>query len=319
MKRTLITGITGFAGSFLAEHLLSLNIQDQEIYGTYLSDSSLENIQSIKENLSLTKIDLTDSGAVEELIKSVMPSEIYHLAALPSPADSYADPATYIHNNVDVQLHILEALKKHSPQTRLVLVSSGEVYGQVNPDELPLDENTLFRPTSPYSVSKATQDLLGLQYYLAFKLPIIRVRPFNHIGPKQSPAFVVASFAKQIAEVEKQEGHASIKVGNLSARRDFTDVRDMVRAYQVVMDKGNVGEVYNIGSGTSVAIQTIVDSFIQMAKKEITVEVDQARIRPLDIPDIICDATKIRSLGWNTQIQLDQTLKDTLEYWRKQV
>ncbi len=196
---------------------------------------------------------------------------------------------------------------------------NSDVYGQVTPEELPLDEDTQFRPTSPYSVSKATQDLLGLQYYLAFKLPIIRVRPFNHIGPRQSPAFVVSSFAKQIAEIEKEDGQTSIKVGNLSARRDFTDVRDMVRAYQIVMDKGEVGEVYNIGSGSSVSIQTIVDNFIKLAKKEISIEIDPARIRPLDIPDIVCDAKKIHSLGWSTQIQLDQTLKDTLEYWREQV
>ncbi|HRN95988.1 MAG TPA: GDP-mannose 4,6-dehydratase [Candidatus Levybacteria bacterium] len=319
MKKILITGVTGFAGSFLAEHLLSLHNEEQEIHGTYLSDSSLENVNSIKDQLSLVKIDLTDSASVDSLIESVKPHEVYHLAALPSPADSYEDPSKYIHNNVDVQLHLLEAIKKYSSDTRIVIISSGEIYGQVDPDQLPLDENTPFRPTSPYSVSKATQDLLALQYYISYKLPIIRVRPFNHIGPRQSPAFVVASFAKQIAEIEKQDHESVIKVGNLSARRDFTDVRDTVRAYQIAMEKGIVGEVYNIGSGESVPIQKIVDTLITMSDKDLKIEVDQSRLRPSDIPDIVCDASKIQSLGWSTQISLEQTLEDTLAYWRGQV
>jgi GDP-4-dehydro-6-deoxy-D-mannose reductase len=318
MKKILITGITGFAGSFLAEHLLSLGSPDQEIHGTYLSDSSLENIESIKNELSLTKVDLTNSQSVYDLIESIKPDELYHLAALPSPADSFAEPTKYIHNNVDVQVHILEAIRKLSPQTRVLIVSSGEIYGLVSPEQLPLDENTQFRPTSPYSVSKATQDLLGLQYFISYKLPIIRVRPFNHIGPRQSPAFVVASFAKQIAEAEKVDQKSVIKVGNLAARRDFTDVRDMVRAYHIIMEKGEVGNVYNVGKGESVTMQTIVDTLISLSNNELMTEVDPNRLRPSDIPDIVCDSGKIKKLGWEPKIHLDETLRDTLEYWRKQ-
>lgn len=316
MKKILITGITGFAGSFLAEHLISQNDPDIEIHGTYLSQSSLENVASIQDKLSLVEIDLTDATAVSELIQKVMPHEVYHLAALPSPADSFADPSKYIHNNVDVQLHLLEAIRKFTPDTRVLIVSSGEIYGQVDPAQLPLDENTPFRPTSPYSVSKATQDLLALQYYISYKMPIIRVRPFNHIGPRQSPAFVVASFAKQIAEIEKEGKGTALKVGNLEAKRDFTDVRDMVRAYTIVMEKGEPGEVYNIGKGSSVSIQDVVDTLFGLSTAEKKIEVDQSRLRPSDIPDIVCDAKKVRALGWSDEIALKQTLQDALEYWR---
>lgn len=318
MKKILITGITGFAGSFLAEHLASLGNSDIEIHGTYLTDSSLNNIQHITDKLSLVKIDLTDAVAVDEMIQSLLPDEVYHLAALPSPADSFADPSKYIHNNVDVQLHLLESLRKHSPHTRVVIVSSGEIYGQVDPQQLPIDEGAPFRPTSPYSVSKATQDLLALQYYISYKMPIIRVRPFNHIGPRQSPAFVVASFAKQIAEIEKQDSGDTIKVGNLDARRDFTDVRDTVRAYTIVMEKGQPGDVYNIGRGESVSIKEVVDTLVSFSTKKLTTETDPARLRPSDIPDIVCNATKIQGLGWKTEISLKQTLEDTLQYWREQ-
>ena len=316
MKKVLITGITGFAGSYLAEYLASLGTC--EIYGTYLTENSLENVSSIKESLSLVKIDLTDFTAVDELIKSVMPDEIYHLAALPSPAESFENPALYIHNNVDIQLHLFSAVRKHKSEAKILIVSSGEIYGQVDESNLPINEDTPFRPTSPYSVSKVTQDMLALQYYISFKMPIIRVRPFNHIGPRQSPAFVVASFAKQVAECEKN-GTETIMVGNLSSKRDFTDVRDMVRAYVTVMDKGEFGEVYNIGTGKSISMQELVDTLISHASTQLSTQIDQSRLRPSDIPNVVCDATKVIALGWSAQVPFDQTLKDTLDYWRSNV
>ncbi len=315
MKKVLITGITGFAGSFLAEHLTSLG--NQEIYGTYLSDSSLDNIAPHKESLHLTQVDLTDAQAVNDLLVTIKPDEIYHLAALPSPADSHQNPSRYIHNNVDVQLNILESVKKNSlSSARILIVSSAEIYGAVPLDALPIDELTAMRPNSPYSVSKATQDLLGLQYYLSYKLPIIRVRPFNHIGPRQSPAFVVAAFAQQVARIEKGMQEAKISVGNLQAKRDFTDVRDMVKAYQIVMERGIPGEVYNIGSGRSVSIQEVLDKLIALSNTPMEVVQDPARLRPSDVPDLVCDIAKIAELGWQSQVPLDETLKNTLDYWR---
>lgn len=313
MKKVLITGVTGFAGSFLAENLITRN--DSELHGTYLSDTSLENISSIKDSLTLHKIDLTDTTAVTELISLIQPDEIYHLAALPSPAESFDNPQLYIHNNIDVELNVLEAVRKlELHNCRLLIVSSAEVYGIVDQNDLPIDEDTSFRPASPYSVSKAAQDLLAFQYFLSYKMPIIRVRPFNHIGPRQSAAFVVAAFAKQIAEIEKTGG--SIKVGNLDSKRDFTDVRDMVDAYRIVMEKGIAGEVYNLGRGESIAIKQVLNELLNMSTHQLTVEVDAKRLRPSDVPDLVCNTTKISSLGWSARIPLSQTLKDTLDYWR---
>ena len=315
MKKVLITGITGFAGSFLAQHLTSL--KNQEIYGTYLSESSLDNVAQLKDSLHLTKVDLTQANHVNDLVTSIHPDEIYHLAALPSPVDSHQNPAQYIHNNVDVQLNILESVKKNNlSSTRIIVVSSAEIYGAVPLDALPIDENTAFRPNSPYSVSKATQDLLGLQYYLSYNLPIIRIRPFNHIGPRQSPAFVVAAFAQQVAKIEKGMQEPKISVGNLEAKRDFTDVRDMVHAYQVIMEKGTPGDVYNIGSGRSVSIKEVLDTLISLSTTPMEVVQDIARLRPSDVPDLVCDTTKIANLGWEAHIPLEETLRNTLDYWR---
>ena len=316
MKKILITGATGFAGSFLAEHLSTQ--QNLDLFGTYLTDTSIANISGIQDKITLKKVDLSNENEVAQLIGDIQPDEIYHLAALPSPAESFENPAKFIHNNVDVQLHILEALRQHkNTTTKVLIVSSAEIYGKAI--SLPIAEDAELRPMSPYSVSKATQDLLGLQYFLSYGMPIIRVRPFNHIGPRQSPNFVVASFAQQIVQTEKSTAESSIKVGNLVAKRDFTDVRDMVRAYQIVMDHGTVGDVYNIGQGKSYAMQEIVDHLISLAQKEITTEVDPTRLRPSDIPDIVCDTNKISSLGWKPEIELEKTLKDTLEYWRAQI
>ncbi len=315
MKKVLITGITGFAGSFLAEHLSSRD--DLEIHGTYLSDSSLENVSQIKDRINLVKIDLTDSERVNDLVTSIQPDQIYHLAALPSPADSHNDPVKFIHNNVDVQLNILESLKLNSlTNTRLLIVSSAEIYGAVSVEKLPIDENTEFRPNSPYSVSKATQDLLGLQYYLSYKLPIIRVRPFNHIGPRQSPSFVVSAFAKQIAEIEKGKKDSVIQVGNLDAERDFTDVRDMVRAYQIAMEQGTPGEVYNIGRGESFVIKDVLDKLIALSDVSMEVTEDPSRLRPSDVPHLVSNSEKIKKLGWKVTIDFEETLRNTLDYWR---
>lgn len=315
MKKILITGITGFAGSFLAEYLVAK--QDSNIYGTYLTEKSKETIASISDSLNLAQIDLTDSEAVDSLIRTIQPDEIYHLAALPSPADSHENPGKYIHNNVDVQLAILESLRKNKlTNTKTLIISSAEIYGVVSGDDLPIGEDTPFRPNSPYSVSKATQDLLGLQYYLSYKLPIIRVRPFNHIGPRQSPAFVVSAFAKQIAEIEKGTQEPVISVGNLEARRDFTDVHDMVRAYQTVMEYGQVGDVYNLGSGKSISIQEVLDQLIALSTIEMKVVVDPSRLRPSDVPELVCDTTKISQLGWKAETPIRQTIQSTLDYWR---
>jgi GDP-4-dehydro-6-deoxy-D-mannose reductase len=317
MKKILITGITGFAGSFLAEHLLKVHT-DCEIHGTYLSESGHKNISSIADSIILHQIDLTNAELVKTLIEKILPDEIYHLAALPSPAASYDNPALFIHNNVDVELNILEAMRCAAlTDTKILIISSADVYGQVSEEDLPIDESTPFRPLNPYAVSKVAQDMLGLQYFLAHKLSVLRVRPFNHIGPRQSPDFVVSSFAKQIATVEKAtDAEKLIRVGNLEARRDFTDVRDMVRAYSIIMEKGVLGEVYNIGSAQSYTMQEILDRLLKMANTPIEALPDPTRMRPSDIKDIVADSSKVNALGWTPEIPIETSVKDTLDYWR---
>lgn len=321
MKKVLITGITGFAGSFLAEHLLTLSTTDQEIHGTYLSESSLENIKSIRDSLSLTQVDLTNFEAVQKLIDSVRPDEIYHLAAFPSPAKSFQDPAGFLSNNINAELYILESLKQSNLlDTRVLIVASSEVYGAVLPEDLPIDENTQLRPVSPYGVSKIAQDYLGMQYFLAYGVGAIRVRPFGHIGPRLSPDFASSIFAKKIAEIEKGKRESVLTVGNLEGKRDLTDVRDIVRGYALLMEKGEKGDVYNLGSGTSYKTGEILEKLLSYSSVAIEVKEDPELFRPNDIPELLCDNTKVKELtGWSAQISLDQSLKDLLEYWRTNV
>ncbi|EKD87198.1 MAG: hypothetical protein ACD_37C00014G0003 [uncultured bacterium] len=313
MKKAFITGITGFAGSYLAENLLN---NGYEVLGTYLSDKSKERFLN-KDKVTLYKLDLLDDQKTSEVLTEARPDYLFHLAALTSPKSSFDNPAETFVTNVKSQINILEAIRKNSLiDARILIVSSAEIYGLVDPQNLPVDEETPFNPTNPYAVSKLAQDYLGLQYALAHKLKIVRVRPFNHVGPKQSPDFVVSGFAKRIAEIEK--GKQSImKVGNLTSKRDFTDVTDMVEAYRLALEKGEVGEVYNLGSGISYEISKILEMIIGLSSVEIQTESDSELMRPSDNPELVCDYSKFSELtGWKPKIPIETTLKDTLDYWR---
>lgn len=311
MKKAYITGISGFAGSYLAEFLLQ---NDYRVGGTHISDNT-QNIDHIKQEIELHKVDLMDMEAVERNLDSFSPDIIFHLAALTSPAESFKDPSKVFTNNIAAQLNLFEAVRKSSNNPRILITSSAEIYGLVTASDLPISEDTQMRPGSPYAVSKIAQDYLGLQYNLSYGMDIIRVRPFNHIGPRQTGQFVVASFAKQIAEIEKN-GEGKIRVGNLEAKRDFTDVRDMVKAYEILGRLGAPGEAYNAGSGVSHKISQILYLLLENSKQKIEVEIDPSKLRPSDVPDIRSDNTKIEKLGWKPEIELDKTLKDTLDYWR---
>lgn len=306
MARALITGINGFVGVHLASHL---EANGYEVYGIVKSKPR------VKHHI---QADILDYKKIKKVINEIEPDFVFHLAALTSPAQSFINPSETINNNIGGQINILEALKELlMVRTRSLVVSSAEVYGAIDVKDLPIDEKTEMRPASPYGVSKIAQDYLGLQYFLAQNIQSIRVRPFNHIGPQQSPDFVVSAFAKQIAEIEKGKQESIIRVGNLEAKRDFTDVRDIVRAYELLMTKGTAGEVYNIGTGRSYKIQEILDILLSLTDKTIIVEKDQSLIRPLDLPDMVCDPSKIHAeTGWKAQIPLETSLKDALDYWR---
>lgn len=316
MKKVLITGATGFAGSFLCEYLLSLG--NYEITGTYLSEKSLETIESCRSSINAYQINLLEESHVQEMVSSVKPDFIYHLAAFTSPADSFSNPQQTIINNVTGQIHLLEAARQADLKgTKILIVSSSDIYGKVDPQNLPINEETPFNPTNPYSVSKITQDMLGLQYFFSYNLSIVRVRPFNHIGPRQTADFVASAFAKRIAEMEKHNHHPVIAVGNLDAKRDFTDVRDMVMAYQQILEKGKIGDVYNIGSGKSYKIADILDMLLSETRAHVQVEQDQRLLRPTDVPELLCDNTKVQEIiDWQPKIPIEETLKDILDYWR---
>lgn len=316
MKKVLITGITGFAGSHLADYLVSQ--KQYRVFGTYLLDQSIDNLSEVGNKVEIFKIDLMISQECNALVKKVKPDLVFHLAALPSPANSFKNPQETLTNNIIAEVNILNAIKMNNfLNTKILIISSADIYGIVKKENLPINENTPLLPLSPYAVSKIAQDFLGLQYFLSYNLKIVRVRPFNHIGPRQSPHFVVASIAQKIAAIEKGVGQF-LSVGNLEAKRDFTDVRDMVRAYEMALKKGKSGEVYNIGSGASYKIGDILNKMISLSTKKIKIKIDKSLLRPIDNPDLICNARKfVKLTGWKPTIPIDVTLKDILDYWRK--
>jgi GDP-4-dehydro-6-deoxy-D-mannose reductase len=264
------------------------------------------------------QVDLLDRPRVDNLVRQLQPQWVFHLAALSSPAASWDDPAGTIATNAGLEANLLAALIKLDPMPRVVVVGSGDEYGRPAGRARRLDEATPLRPITPYGVSKVTQDLLALQYHLSHGLPAIRMRPFNHAGPRQAPHFAIASFAQQIARIELGKQPPILRVGNLEARRDFTDVRDIARAYLLAAEKGKPGEVYNVGSGTAPRLREVVDLLLTMTRASIKLQVDPERRRTAEADVYVCDARRFRRLtGWRPQIRRERMLRDTLDYWRR--
>lgn len=319
--RSLITGVGGFAGSHLADHLVaehaSAGETSAEVWGCDLSG---ERRAFHPPTLRVLAADLRSAEAARAVIEAARPDRIYHLAGQAHVGDSWASPWETIETNLRAQINLLEAVVRAGLRPRVLVIGSADEYGRVTPQELPLDENRPLRPDSPYSVSKVGQDMLGLQYFLSYQLPVVRVRPFNHIGPRQSRRFAAASFAAQIAAIEAGRQPPVLKVGNLSARRDFTDVRDIVRAYVLALELGEPGEVYNVGTGRSWAIADLLATLLRLSPAKVTLEPDPARLRPSDLPDLVCNASKLRArTGWQPRLTLEQTLNDLMHYERQLV
>jgi GDP-4-dehydro-6-deoxy-D-mannose reductase len=315
--RVLITGINGFVGSHFAEYALS---RDAEVYGSWWG-SDLENVEHFASRITLTRCDVRDTAAVQRLVDAARPDFVVHLAAQSSVGASWQAPVeTFVTNGVG-QVNVLEAIRPQPVPPRTLVVGSSDEYGCVTEDELPVLETAPLRPLSPYAVSKVAQDLLGYQYFKSYGLPIVRARAFNHEGPRRSDAFLTSSVARQIAEIEIGARTPVLRVGNLEARRDYTDVRDVVRGYWLLLERGEPGEVYNLCSGRAWTVQALVDFLIgQALASPIDIHRDPERLRPSDVPVLIGDGNKIRkAVGWRPQIPLEQTLLDILGYWRRRV
>lgn len=317
--RVLITGITGFVGAHLTEHLLSTRT-DAELFGLRRWSSSSDDVAGFAPVVRMIDGDVLDAPSLVRALQASRPDVIYHLAASSSVASSWDTPVEMFQVNVVGTLHLLEAMRQLDVDATIVLACSAESYGQVTPAELPLGEEHPFKPVSPYAVSKAAVDMLAYQYFQTFRLRTVRLRLFNHCGPRQSDRFVVSALARQVAEIESELRPPELQVGNLDAIRDFVDVRDVARAYALAADKARPGEAYNVSSGTPRSIREVVDRLMNLTEAVVDVSFDAGRLRPTDIPALVGDSTRFRqATGWEPAIPFEQTLLDTLNYWRKRL
>jgi GDP-4-dehydro-6-deoxy-D-mannose reductase len=290
---------------------------DWEVWGTILG---VEDPRAVPRDASILQIDLRDPDQVRGAIEQAQPDCVFHLAGQAYVPQSWNDPWATYETNIRSQLNLLQAVSVLGLKPKIIVVGSNEEYGWVSEHDLPIDEDTPLRPNSPYSVSKIGQDFMGLQYFLDRDLPVVRVRPFNHIGPGQNDRFVAPSFAKQIVEIERGLKPPVLKLGNMSAQRDFTDVRDMCRAYILAVQKGEPGEVYNLGSGQARSVREMLDIMLAHSPIKMTEEFDPTKMRPSDVPVSYCDPAKFkRQTGWEPRIPFEQTLIDILDDWRERI
>ena len=345
--RVLITGVTGMTGSHLAEYLLAM--EGVEVFGTYRWRSRMDNLEELRSagkvkilgdsttasaknqdsilsdrtraaSLSLIEGDITDPFSMKHIIAAVKPDRIFHLAAQSYVPGSWDAPAETLHRNILGQVNLLEAVREAKVDPIIHIAGSSEEYGHVLPEELPVKETNPLRPLSPYGVSKVAQEMLGYQYFMSYGLKTIVTRGFNHEGPRRGEVFVTSSVAKQVAEIEKGLKPPILYIGNLSSKRDWSDVRDFVRAYWLATEKCVPGEVYNIGSEVAREVGEMVDMLLSMTDANIEVRVDTARLRPSDVKVLVADATKFKkATGWEPQIPFEKTLRDLLDYWRARV
>lgn len=318
MTKVLITGVTGFAGSHLADHLLDAG--GYEVFGLKRWRSRTDTVAHLEGKVEMVEGDMTDARRMREVVAAVRPDLIFHLAAQSFVPASWESPDATLTCNIRGQLNIFEAVRDCGLKCRIQIAGSSEEYGLVLEDEMPVVEENPLRPLSPYAVSKVAQDMMAWQYFRSYGLDVVRTRGFNHTGPRRGEVFVVSDFARQIALIEAGRRDPVIRTGNLDARRDFTDVRDMVRGYLLALQKGEPGEVYNICSGKDIRIGDMLDRLLALSEAAISLEQDPARMRPSDVPVLLGSAAKFRAAtGWEPEIPFERTLADTLAYWRERI
>jgi GDP-4-dehydro-6-deoxy-D-mannose reductase len=289
-----------------------------EAFGLSLQKSWPAGADDLSRQVRLLRADLCGGEQVEGILRDVQPAQIYHLAGYADAGRSFQEAEAAWTGNLTATRSLYDAILRWGGRPRVLYVSSGAVYGEPRDPARPVDEEAVLRPNSPYAASKAAADLASYQYACSTGLDVIRARPFNHIGPGQSPHYAVANFARQIAAIEHGQQAPVIRVGNLWARRDFTDVRDVVRAYLLLMEHGRKGEAYNIGSGQTVLMQVCLDLLLAFSRVKVLVEADPGLVRKVDTAAIQVDNSVLRRItGWSPRYALEQTLADTLEYWRK--
>lgn len=312
--RALVTGAAGFVGRHLTRHLLSCG---HHVFA--LVHPSEYESRGAERDIEFLSADLLDDVTLSDCVTRAEPDVIYHLAAFSNPESSLANVRLTIETNVIGSQNLLEAAKRVERPPRVLLVGSGQQYGSVDESEQPIREDQPQRPLTPYAVSKASQELLGQRYFLSDGLPVFWTRSFNHTGPGQADVYVCSSFARQVAEVEKGGRPNEICVGNLTARRDFTDVRDVARAYAAIVDKGEPGRAYNVCRGEAVSIQRVLDTLVSLSTSDVEVRVDLERYHAIDAPLIVGDASRLREeTGWAPRFSLKETLEDLLNDWRRQ-
>lgn len=320
--KILITGITGFVGSHLAEYCLA--IPGVEVYGTvmfhHLGDE-MNRIEHIKDKIELLECNLTNRIATERVLQKVKPDKIFHLAGQSFVKVSWDSPEDTIYNNIMAELNIFESCRSLGINPVIQIAGSSEEYGLVLENEVPIKETNPLRPLSPYAVSKIGQEMLGYQYYKSYGLKTVLTRAFNHEGPRRGEQFVTSTFAKQIAEIEKGKRNPVVMVGNLQAQRDYTDVRDVVRAYWLATEKCEFGKPYNICSGKTWKIEKVLEFLLGLStKKDIKVEQDPTRMRPSDVMILKGDCGEFnKATGWKPEIPFEKTLEDLLNYWRETI
>lgn len=347
--RILITGVTGMAGSHLAEYVLA-DHPEAEVYGTYRWRSRMDNLQDLARNgrlrmvaeggnisrsgvlagmiaeqtevglLHLIETDLTDAASVRRVIAALRPEWLFHLAAQSYVPASWNAPAATLSINAIGQINIFEAILEAGLDPRIHIAGSSEEYGLVYPDEVPIKESNPLRPLSTYAVSKVTQEMLAWQYFQSYGLKAVVTRGFNHTGPRRGQVFVTSNLAKQTAEIEAGRRPPVMHVGDLTSKRDWSDVRDVVRAYWLAAERGEPGGVYNVGAGVARTVGEVLDLLRSISRAEIEVREDPSRLRPSDVKILLADTTKFRNqTGWQPEIPFERTMSDLLDYWRERV